>query len=139
MGRERAGRVASCEIDADLGDTNISEVRTPLTLLVRIVDRIPLKEGIEPKELESKSPRGGVAWGIEVELDVEDESDEGNLGREREEVIGDREGVDEVLRGIRGKGAPALLAVWVKQSWGWAILCGWRVMVEIIQKTENKR
>lgn len=63
--------------------------------------RVPL-EGLEDEELESESYRGGV---------VEDKLDEDNTGKEKEEVIGGFEVVDEALRGIRGKGAPALLAL----------------------------
>jgi len=97
MGRERAGRVVSGGQSA----------RTPRTLLVRMVGCIRL-EGLE--ELESEPSRGGVVPDIDDKLDIE-ESDEGNLGRDTEEVIGGLEAVDEILRGIRGNGAPALLAL----------------------------
>jgi hypothetical protein len=47
-------------------------------------------------------------------LEDKEESKEGSLGKEKEEVIGGFEVevvVDEALRGMRGKGAPALLAL----------------------------
>lgn len=62
-------------------------------------------EGLELEELESESHRGG--GGIDDKLVVKEESDEDSLGKEKEEVIGD---LEVVLRGIRGKGAPAPLA-----------------------------
>ena len=53
-----------------------------------MVGRIPL-EGLEIGELESKLSRGGDERGVDI--------------------------VDEVLRGIRGKGALALLALRLKR------------------------
>lgn len=64
-----------------------------------MVGRIP-SEGLEVEELESDSSRRGVVRDVEVEE-------------------------DEVLRGIRGRGAPALLALRV-------ILCGIVTYVAII-------
>jgi hypothetical protein len=81
-------------------------------------------EGVELEELESDSYREGVFWGVEDTFDVEDECD----GRDADEVIGGSLEVDEVLRGIMGKGAPALLALGEKR---------WIVMVAIIEKWER--
>ena len=99
-------------------------IRMPRTLLARTVGRIS-SEGVELEELESDSYREGVFWGVEDRFDVEDESE----GREADDVIGGSlEVVDEVLRGIVGKGAPALLALGEKR---------WIVMVAIIEKWER--